>query len=68
MTSKNVKFLWDYKANTTPDGSEVIGLYAIKSNRNDVAPIQGDVITDAAQVFSQLNDPEVSMSMNGRGL
>ena len=64
---KNVKFLWDYKANTTPDGSEVIGLYAIKSNRNDIAPIQGDVITDAAQVFSQLNDPEVSMSMNGRG-
>ena len=64
---KNVKFLWDYKANTTPDGSEVIGLYAIKSNRNDVAPIQGDVITDAAQVFSQLNDPEVSMAINGRG-
>ena len=64
---KNVKFLWDYKANTTPDGSEVIGLYAIKSNRNDVAPIQGDVITDAAQVFSQLNEPQVSMAMNGRG-
>ena len=64
---KNVKFLWDYKSNTATDGSEVIGLYAIKSNRNDIAPIQGDVITDAAQVFSQLNDPEVSMSMNGRG-
>ena len=64
---KNVKFLWDYKANTTPDGSEVIGLYAIKSNRNDVAPIQGDVITDAAQVFDQLNNPQVSMAMNGRG-
>ena len=64
---KNVKFLWDYKASTNPDGSEVIGLYAIKSNRNDIAPIQGDVITDAAQVFSQLNDPEVSMAMNGRG-
>ena len=64
---KNVKFLWDYKASTNPDGSEVIGLYAIKSNRNDIAPIQGDVITDAAQVFSQLNEPEVSMAMNGRG-
>ena len=64
---KNVKFLWDYKSNTAIDGSEVIGLYAIKSNRNDIAPIQGDVITDAAQVFSQLNDHEVSMSMNGRG-
>ena len=64
---KNVKFLWDYKSNTATDGSEVIGLYAIKSNRNDIAPIQGDVITDAAQVFSQLNEPQVSMAMNGRG-
>ena len=64
---KNVKFLWDYKSNTTTDGSEVIGLYAIKSNRNDIAPIQGDVITDASQVFDQLNNPQVSMAMNGRG-
>ena len=64
---KNVKFLWDYKSNPTEDGSEVIGLYAIKSNRNDIAPIQGDVITDAAQVFDQLNNPQVSMAMNGRG-
>lgn len=64
---KNVKFLWDYKSNTATDGSKVIGLYAIKSNRNDIAPIQGDVITDASQVFSQLNEPQVSMAMNGRG-
>ena len=64
---KNVKFLWDYKSNTTTDGSDVIGLYAIKSNRNDIAPIQGDVITDASQVFDQLNNPQVSMAMNGRG-
>ena len=64
---KNVKFLWDYKSNTSTDGSEVIGLYAIKSNRNDIAPIQGDVITDASQVFDQLNNPQVSMAMNGRG-
>ena len=64
---KNVKFLWDYKSNTTTDGSEVIGLYAIKSNRNDIATIQGDVITDASQVFDQLNNPQVSMAMNGRG-
>tara|TARA_B100000787_G_scaffold170137_1_gene164283 strand:+ start:29974 stop:32967 length:2994 start_codon:yes stop_codon:yes gene_type:complete len=64
---KNVKFLWDYKSNPGTDGSDIIGLYAIKSNRNDVAPIQGDVITDASQVFDQLNNPEVSMAMNGRG-
>ena len=64
---RNVKFLWDYKSTLSTDGSDIIALYAIKSNRNDVAPIQGDVITDAAQVFDQLNNPEVSMTMNGRG-
>lgn len=64
---RNVKFLWDYKSTLNADGSDLISLYAIKSNRNDLAPIQGDVITDAAQVFDQLNNPEVSMAMNGRG-
>ncbi len=64
-----VKFLWDYKANPGADeASEVIALYAIKSNRKDVAPIEGDVIVDAAQVFDQLgNKPEVSMTMNSTG-
>lgn len=64
---KNVKFLWDYKSFSTREGAEMIGLYAIKSNRNDAPPIEGEVITDAAQVFDPLNKPEVSMSMNGRG-
>ena len=64
---RNVKFLWDYKSTLSTDGSDIIALYAIKSNRNDLAPIQGDVITDAAQIFDQLNNPEVSMAMNGRG-
>ena len=45
------KFLWDAKP---IDDSEVINLYAIKSNREDIAPIQGDVIADASQVFDQL--------------
>ncbi len=63
-----VKFLWDYKSNPTIDGkNEVISLYAIKSNRTDTAPIEGDVITDASQVFDQLNNPQVSMSMNTTG-
>jgi SecD/SecF fusion protein len=69
-----VKFLWDYKSfatqpqteNATADfeANELVALYAIKSNRNDVAPLEGDVILDASQVFSQLNKPEVSMTMN----
>ncbi len=64
-----VKFLWDYKAQPNADKTaEVISLYAIKSNRKDVATIEGDVIVDAAQVFDQLgNKPEVSMTMNSTG-
>ncbi|MCL7753634.1 protein translocase subunit SecDF [Polaribacter sp. Z022] len=65
---KYVKFLWDYKSNKSSDGTtELIGLYAIKGNRKGKANIEGDVILDAAQVFDQLNKPEVSMTMNSSG-
>ncbi len=58
------KFLWDAQPIKE---TELINLYAIKSNREDVAPIQGDVIADASQVFDQLGaNPEVSMTMNNR--
>lgn len=59
------KFLWDAKP---IQNTEVINLYAIKSNREDVAPIEGDVVSDASQVFDQLGiHPEVSMTMNSQG-
>jgi SecD/SecF fusion protein len=66
-TLRYTKFLWDYKPyiQDLNDGSkdERINLYAIKSNRRDIAPIEGDVIADASQEYSQLNKPEVSMTM-----
>ncbi|MFC2127212.1 protein translocase subunit SecDF [Bacteroidota bacterium] len=62
---KHVKFLWDAKP---IKDTEVINLYAIKGNRKDVAPIQGDVIVNASQEYDQLGTkPEVSMTMNSRG-
>jgi SecD/SecF fusion protein len=62
---KHVKFLWDAKP---IKDTEVINLYAIKSNRKDEAPIQGDVIINASQEYDQLGtNPEVSMTMNSRG-
>ena len=64
---KYVKFLWDYKSNKGSDGTELIGLYAIKGSRKGNATIEGDVILDASQVFDQLNKPEVSMTMNSSG-
>ena len=60
---KYAKFAWDAKSN-----NDFINFYALKSNRNDEAPIQGDVISDASQVFDQLGaNPEVSMTMNSKG-
>ena len=68
---KYAKFLWDAKSfnSTTATGESVdlIYLYGIKSNREDVAPIEGDVIEDASQEYGQTGSPEVSMTMNASG-
>jgi len=64
---KYTKFLWDYKAQPGADGSEIINLYAIKSNRKDKAPIDGDVIADAKQEYNEMSKPVVSMLMNATG-
>ena len=56
------KFVWDLPA----QGSDVVNLYALRGNRDDVAPIEGDVISEASQVFSQFSsNPEISMTMKG---
>ncbi|WP_442267295.1 protein translocase subunit SecDF [Tenacibaculum sp. ZS6-P6] len=69
---RNTKFLWDYKSDNqnTESGNDLesyIRLYAIKSNRDGIANIEGDVIADASQQFDQLGKPEVSMTMNTKG-
>ncbi|GGK43837.1 MULTISPECIES: protein translocase subunit SecDF [Flavobacteriaceae] len=68
---KYAKFLWDAKpfssATATGESVDLIYLYGIKSNREDVAPIEGDVIDDASQEYGQTGKPEVSMTMNAGG-
>ncbi|PKP28511.1 MAG: protein translocase subunit SecDF, partial [Bacteroidetes bacterium HGW-Bacteroidetes-18] len=69
---KYTKFLWDAKpfsakATATNENTELIYLYGIKSNREDIAPIEGDVIEDASQEYGQTGAPEVSMTMNAGG-
>jgi SecD/SecF fusion protein len=68
---KYIKFLWDYKPFTSKatnsENIELVNLYGIKSNRADVAPIEGDVIIDASQEYGQTGKPEVSMTMNAIG-
>jgi len=69
---KYTKFLWDSKSfksqlTATNEEVELIYLYGIKSNRQDIAPIEGDVIDDASQEYGQTGKPEVSMTMNATG-
>lgn len=65
------KFLWDAKPVVDPvtnKKTDFINLYAIKSNREDIAPIEGDVVADASQTFGPRGiNPQVSMDMNSTG-
>ncbi|MEM9000444.1 MAG: protein translocase subunit SecDF [Bacteroidota bacterium] len=57
------KFAWE----RPPKDVEVAELYALKSNRDNVPRISGDVVSDAQDTFDQFNKPAVSMTMNTRG-
>ena len=65
------KFVWS-KANVSVDPktkkeSQTFELYALKGNKDNVAPLSGGVIVDARDTFDQLGKPAVSMQMNGQG-
>ena len=47
--------------------SELVELYALKSNRDNEPELSGAVITDARQDYDQFNRPAVSMQMNAKG-
>ncbi|WP_370478028.1 protein translocase subunit SecDF [Tamlana flava] len=48
--------------------SELVDLYALVGNREDVPPLSGAVVTDASNEFSPVgNRPEVAMQMNSKG-
>ena len=51
-----------------PDAeSDVVELFALKSNRDNRAPLSGGVVVDATQTFDQLGNAAVSMQMDSRG-
>ncbi|MCX2679568.1 protein translocase subunit SecDF [Galbibacter sp. EGI 63066] len=60
---QHVKFAWGIP----PKDSQLIDLYALKGNRENVPNMSGDVITDAAQSYDIAGRPAVSMQMNSRG-
>ena len=47
--------------------SELVDLYALIGNRENVPQLSGAVVTDARQAFGPTGKPEVSMQMNAKG-
>ena len=62
-SKRYTKFLWGI-----PDPeTNIIDLYILKSNRNDLPPLSGSVVIDAAQSYDQFGNAAVTMQMNGKG-
>ncbi len=47
--------------------SELVDLYALVGNRENIPPLSGAVVTDATNEFGPTGKPEVSMQMNSKG-
>ena len=68
LLPRDLRLKWGVKAADFDQTGQVFELYAIKSTeRNGRAPLEGDVIVDAADTFDQWGKPCVSMSMNTDG-
>ena len=66
LDSRTGKFLWSAKP--IKDGSDIYQLFAIRINTRDgSALLDGSVITDARQDFSNAGGNEISMTMNNEG-
>ena len=58
-----IRFVWGKAA----ADSDVVELYALKSNRDNLAPLSGGVVVDAMQTYDMMGNPAVSMQMNTQG-
>lgn len=66
-----VKFAWSKPEESTDEKTkkvtETFQLYALKGNKDNKAPLAGNVIVDASDTYDQLGKPAVSMQMNTQG-
>ena len=66
-SQRYAKFLWGIPQ-MSEDGEELVELYALKGNRENIPQLSGSVITDARQSYSVDGiTPTVSMQMNSKG-
>lgn len=59
-------YAWQRVGFTTTDNREVLPIYFLKKPGGQ-APLEGDVITDAANDYDDSGRPEVTMNMNATG-
>lgn len=66
---KELRLKWGVSPISSGEGTgQTYELYAIKSTeRSGRAPLEGDVVVDAKDVYDQYSKPAVSMSMNTEG-
>ncbi|HLV15688.1 MAG TPA: protein translocase subunit SecDF, partial [Xanthomarina sp.] len=60
---RNVKFVFG----KPEKDSEIVDLYALIGNRDNLPPLSGAVVTDARQEYGPTSKPVVSMQMNAKG-
>ncbi|MRI02164.1 protein translocase subunit SecDF [Kriegella sp. EG-1] len=58
------KFFWERPAD---ENAERVRLFAVKSSRDGVPRMSGDVVSDASDIFDEYNKPAISVNMNVRG-
>ena len=58
-----IRFIWGKE----DEQAKTVGLYALRSNRENSPPLSGGVVVDALQTYDALGNPAVSMQMNAKG-
>ena len=58
-----IRFIWGKE----DEQAKTVGLYALRSNRDNSPPLSGGVVVDALQTYDALGNPAVSMQMNAKG-
>lgn len=59
------KFAWGVPEE---DGAEIVALYALESNRQGGPYMDGDVVNDSRQQFTQTQQPSVGLDFEGQGV
>ena len=65
---RGIRFIWGKDIIEAQEGDQLVELYAIRGgSRNMMAPLTGEVITDARMNYDEAGRPAISMTMNSSG-